>query len=70
MWLTFRQTIEAVIAGREAAGVFFGGVFNVQVPDLFIAAVHTVVLPLLVLEELPGFQCLPPLAKLAQAADV
>ncbi len=33
VWLTFRQTLEAVIAGCEAAWMFFGGVFAVVVPD-------------------------------------
>jgi transposase len=33
VWLTFTQTLAAVIAGCEAAWVFFGGVFKVLVPD-------------------------------------
>lgn len=33
VWLSFRQTTEAVIAGCEAAWVFFGGVFKVLIPD-------------------------------------
>jgi transposase len=33
VWLTFSQTLEAVIVGCEAAWVFFGGVFRVLVPD-------------------------------------
>ena len=33
VWLSFRQTTEAVIAGFEAAWVFFGGVFRVVIPD-------------------------------------
>jgi transposase len=33
VWLTFHQTTEAVIAGLEAAWVFFGGVFRVVIPD-------------------------------------
>jgi hypothetical protein len=33
VWLTFRQTTEAIIAGLEAAWVFFGGVFPVVIPD-------------------------------------
>jgi transposase len=33
VWLTFSQTLEAVIAGCEAAWRFFGGVFRVLVPD-------------------------------------
>jgi transposase len=33
VWLTFSQTLAAVIAGCEAAWRFFGGVFRVLVPD-------------------------------------
>jgi transposase len=33
VWLTFTQTIDAVIDGFEAAWVFFGGVFRTVVPD-------------------------------------
>ena len=33
VWLTFSQTLEAVIDGCEAAWRFFGGVFKVLVPD-------------------------------------
>jgi Integrase core domain len=33
VWLTFRQTTEAVIAGFEAAWSFFAGVFAVVIPD-------------------------------------
>jgi len=33
VWLTFSQTLAAVIAGCEAAWVFFGGVFHVVIPD-------------------------------------
>lgn len=33
VWLTFSQTLAAVIAGCEAAWRFFGGVFAVLVPD-------------------------------------
>lgn len=33
VWLTFSQTLEAVIAGCEAAWAFFGGVFRVLIPD-------------------------------------
>jgi Integrase core domain len=33
VWLTFRQTTEAVIEGCEAAWCFFGGVFAVVIPD-------------------------------------
>ena len=33
VWLTFSQTLEAIIAGCEAAWRFFGGVFKVLIPD-------------------------------------
>ncbi len=33
VWLSFRQSIEDVIAGCEAAWVFFGGVFATVIPD-------------------------------------
>jgi transposase len=33
VWLTFAQTLEAVIAGCEAAWAFFGGCFRVLIPD-------------------------------------
>jgi hypothetical protein len=33
VWLSFSQTLEAVIAGCEAAWVFFGGVFGVLIPE-------------------------------------
>jgi transposase len=33
VWLSFTQTTEAVIAGCEAAWVFFDGVFRVLIPD-------------------------------------
>lgn len=33
VWLSLRQTTEAVIAGFEAAWAFFGGVFAVVIPD-------------------------------------
>jgi hypothetical protein len=33
VYLTFRQTTEAVIAGCEAAWAFYGGVFPVLIPD-------------------------------------
>jgi hypothetical protein len=33
VWLTFGQTLEAVVAGCEAAWRFFGGVFRVLIPD-------------------------------------
>jgi transposase len=33
VWLSFRQTLDDVIAGCEAAWVFFGGIFKVLIPD-------------------------------------
>lgn len=39
VWLTHRQTTEAVIAGCEAAWVFFGGVFKTLIPDNLSAVV-------------------------------
>jgi hypothetical protein len=33
VWLTYSQTLVAVIAGCEAAWEFFGGVFSVLIPD-------------------------------------
>ena len=33
VWLSFSQTLAAVIAGCEAAWAFFGGVFKVLIPD-------------------------------------
>jgi transposase len=33
VWLTFRQSLDAVIAGCEAAWSFFGGIFKVLIPD-------------------------------------
>ena len=33
VWLTFSQTLTAVIDGCEAAWAFFGGVFKVLIPD-------------------------------------
>ena len=33
VWLTYSQTLGAVIAGCEAAWVFFGGCFKVLIPD-------------------------------------
>jgi transposase len=39
VWLTFSQTLEAFIAGCEAAWTFFGGVFKVLVPDNLSAVV-------------------------------
>ena len=39
VWLSFRQTTEAVIAGFEAAWAFFGGVFKVVIPDNLSAVI-------------------------------
>jgi transposase len=39
VWLTHRQTTEAVIAGCEAAWAFFGGVFRTLIPDNMSAIV-------------------------------
>lgn len=33
VWLTYSQTLVAVVAGCEAAWAFFGGVFKVLIPD-------------------------------------
>lgn len=40
LWLTFRQTTEAVIEGCEAAWAFFGGVFRTVIPDNTAAIVE------------------------------
>jgi transposase len=39
VWLSFSQTLEAVIAGCQAAWGFFGGVFRVLIPDNMSAIV-------------------------------
>jgi transposase len=39
VWLTHSQTLDAVIAGCEAAWAFFGGVFKVIIPDNMKAVV-------------------------------
>lgn len=39
VWLSFTQTLDAVIGGCEAAWGFFGGVFRVLVPDNMAAVV-------------------------------
>lgn len=39
VWLTFSQTLDAVIAGCEAAWGYFGGVFKVVIPDNMSAIV-------------------------------
>ena len=39
VWLSFAQTLTAVIAGCEAAWRFFGGVYHVLVPDNMAAVV-------------------------------
>src|SRR3954454_25149758 len=41
VWLTHRQTTEAVIAGCEAAWAFFGGVFATLIPDNLSAVVDS-----------------------------
>src|SRR5690349_24183116 len=41
VWPTYRQTLADVIAGCEAAWVFFGGVFAVVIPDNMKAIVTT-----------------------------
>jgi len=41
LWLSFRQTTEAVIEGCEAAWAFFGGVFRTVIPDNMSAVVDT-----------------------------
>ena len=40
LWLTFRQTTEAVTEGFEAAWAFFGGVFRTVIPDNTAAIVE------------------------------
>lgn len=40
VWLTFAQTLDAVIAGCEAAWRFFGGVFKTVIPDNLKAIVE------------------------------
>lgn len=40
VWLSFRQTTEAVIEGFEAAWAFFGGVFRTVIPDNMAAIVE------------------------------
>lgn len=39
VWLTFSQTLDAVIAGCEAAWTYFDGVFKVVIPDNMAAIV-------------------------------
>jgi transposase len=39
VWLTYSQTLAAMIAGCEAAWGFFGGVFKVLIPDNLKAVV-------------------------------
>ncbi|MFI1920563.1 IS21 family transposase [Nocardia sp. NPDC020380] len=41
IWPTYRQTLNDVIAGFEAAWAFFGGVFAVAIPDNMKAIVDT-----------------------------
>jgi hypothetical protein len=45
VWLSFRQTTEAVIAGFEAAWGFFGGVFKVIIPDYVARNIIGVLFP-------------------------
>lgn len=33
VWLTFAQTLEAIVAGCEVAWQFFGGIFKILIPD-------------------------------------
>jgi transposase len=40
VWLTHRQTTEAVIEGCEAAWAFFGGIFKTLIPDNLSAVVE------------------------------
>jgi transposase len=41
VWLTYRQSVDDVVAGCEAAWAFFGGVFRVLIPDNLKAIVTT-----------------------------
>jgi transposase len=41
VWLTYRQSVDDVVAGCEAAWSFFGGVFRVLIPDNLKAIVTT-----------------------------
>ena len=41
VWLTYRQSVEDVVSGCEAAWAFFGGIFRVLIPDNLKAIVTT-----------------------------
>ena len=41
LWLSFRQDLDTVICGFEAAWAFFGGVFKVVIPDNMATVVTT-----------------------------
>jgi len=45
VWLSFSQTLEAVIAGCEAAWAFFGGVFTVLIPENVPRNIFRLLLP-------------------------
>jgi hypothetical protein len=45
VWLTFSQTREEIIAGCEAAWLFFGGVFKVWIPDYVARHIIRVLCP-------------------------
>jgi transposase len=45
VWLTFAQTLEAIVAGCEEAWRFFGGVFKVLIPDYVARHIIGVVCP-------------------------
>ena len=46
VWLTHSQTLDAVIAGCEAAWIFYGGVFKVIIPEYVPRNIFRVLLPL------------------------
>jgi transposase len=41
VWLTYRQSVDDVVSGCEAAWAFFGGIFRVLIPDNLKAIVTT-----------------------------
>jgi transposase len=45
VWLTFSQTLEAIVAGCEAAWRFFAGVFRVLIPDYVARHIIALVCP-------------------------
>ena len=45
VWLSFSQTLEAVVAGCEAAWAFFGGVFTVLIPENVPRNIFRLLLP-------------------------